>query len=143
MLLFLGMILEHLVPSRRRMDKVDHLCLWAIRCSLVVLVLTLPHALGVDANSSEQENNNNNNNNNNNSGNAIIASKEFFFACSGGKLDVVRASIEENPGESVSQSVSQSVYFVQGRHLMVVVVVVVVTNQTQSLSQLFLLLCAM
>jgi hypothetical protein len=88
MLLSLGLILEHLVPNNtRRMDRVDHLCIWAIRCSVVILFLTLPHALVVDASGDASTDE------------SMAASPEFFFACSGGKLDVVKTSIEEHPSE--------------------------------------------
>jgi hypothetical protein len=85
-LLLLGLMREQLLPpNKRRMDSIDHACLWAIQICCLVLFLTLPHAIGVAANDDEE----------------IIAKADpdFFNACSGGKLDQVRAALTEHPSE--------------------------------------------
>jgi hypothetical protein len=85
-LLSLGLIQEHMLPSRRRMDKIDHACLWAIKVCLVILFLTLPHAVVV---SGEEQNNEN----------QQQADSDFFSYCSGGKLEEVQAALEQHPSE--------------------------------------------
>lgn len=66
------------------MDKIDHALLWIMKISLLVLFLTLPHALGVNG---EEQNHDQQDD------------SEFFFHCSGGKLEEVQSALEQHPSK--------------------------------------------
>jgi hypothetical protein len=76
-LLLLALLKEQVVPVRK--DRIDHLLLWIIQISLVVLFLTLPQAV-----LSEEEH--------------TAATPEFFLACSGGKLAEIKTYLSEHHG---------------------------------------------
>lgn len=87
-LLLLGMLQEHLVPSPKKLDRLDRVLLGIIQMSLLVLFLTLPHVVATTAAASE-------------GGERTVvagnAPDDFFLACSGGKLSDVQAYLSEHP----------------------------------------------
>ena len=79
MFLLLALLKEHMVPARGKLDRIDHVLLWIIKISLVVLFLTLPEAV-----LSEQQE-------------SATATQDFFLACSGGKLADIKTYLSEHP----------------------------------------------
>lgn len=76
-LLILAFLQEQLVPSMKKLDRIDHFLIWVIKISLFVLFLTLPPVV-----MSDEE----------------LVDSDFFFACSGGKLDDIKSFLKEHPG---------------------------------------------
>lgn len=88
-LLSLSLMYEHLVPKKKRLDRIDQALLWTIKVCLVLLFLTLPDVLGVDQQSSREDADT--------SGGSRDEESDFFFSCSSGKLDLLREALEEHP----------------------------------------------
>lgn len=77
MIIFLlGVANEHIVPRRKKMDHIDHMLLWTIKICLVILFLTLPIALAEE-----------------------LPGDNYWLACSGGDVEVIEKSLNQNPGE--------------------------------------------
>ncbi|KAL3920581.1 MAG: hypothetical protein SGILL_003190 [Bacillariaceae sp.] len=73
-----------LPKSNRKLDRIDKALLWTVKICLAILFFTLPDAYSVVMAMETEDNTN-------------APPQEFFFACSGGKLDIVTASLTEHP----------------------------------------------
>ena len=83
----LGLLKEVLLPPRRKMDRIDHACMWIINICLVILFFTLPMAVDGDETMPNPKED----------AASAIVDPSYFFACSGGKLDDVQSALEEHP----------------------------------------------
>jgi hypothetical protein len=77
-MIVLGLLVrEHLHPPKK-LDRIDHLCLWVVKIALVVLFVTLPNVASAAAEEAPAQ--------------------DFFFHCSNGGLEEVKESLDMHPG---------------------------------------------